>query len=39
MNELKNITKQPEFREDRVFKASSAAGNLSVWMRAVVSTY
>lgn len=39
MEELKKITQKPEFHEDRVFKASSAAGNLSIWMRAIVETF
>lgn len=39
MAELKKITQQPAFQVERVFKASSAAGNLSIWMRAIIDTY
>lgn len=30
---------KPEFEKERVFNASKAAGNLSLWIRAVVDTY
>lgn len=36
---LKNFAKNPLFEKDKVFNASKAAGNLSLWIRAVVDTY
>jgi dynein heavy chain len=36
---LKVFMQKAEFEKDRVFNASKAAGNLSLWIRAVVDTY
>lgn len=36
---LKEIIKKPEFAQERVFKASVAAGNLSLWIRAILAVY
>lgn len=33
------MTMREEFQEERVFKASGAAGNLSLWVKAVIATY
>jgi dynein heavy chain len=39
IEKLKVFMLKPEFEKDRVFNASKAAGNLSLWIRAVVDTY
>lgn len=39
IEKLKVFMQKPEFEKDRVFNASKAAGNLSLWIRAVVDTY
>lgn len=39
IEKLKNFVKNPLFEKDKVFNASKAAGNLSLWVRAVVDTY
>jgi dynein heavy chain len=39
IEKLKIFMNKPEFEKDRVFNASKAAGNLSLWIRAVVDTY
>ena len=36
---LKGMLNDPNFEEETVFRASSSAGNLSLWIRAVVQTY
>jgi len=36
---LKNFSQKPEFEKEKVFTASKAAGNLALWIRAVVDTY
>jgi dynein heavy chain, axonemal len=35
-DKLKSFLDHPLFEKDKVFNASSAAGNLSMWIRAVV---
>ncbi len=39
MEKLKNFLTNPLFEKEKVFNASKAAGNLSLWIRAVVETY
>ena len=39
IQKLKNFAQKPEFEKEKVFTASKAAGNLSLWIRAVVDTY
>ncbi|CAD8115295.1 unnamed protein product [Paramecium sonneborni] len=39
INKLKAFSQNPLFQKDKVFNASVAAGNLSLWVRAVVETY
>jgi len=39
VEKLKAFCKNPLFEKDKVFNASKAAGNLSLWVRAVVNTY
>lgn len=39
MHKLYNILSLPEFEKEKVFKASTAAGNLSIWIRTVVETH
>jgi len=36
---LKNFINNPMFEREKVFNASKAAGNLSLWIRAVIETY
>lgn len=36
---LRDIIKRPEFAQEKVFKASIAAGNLSLWIKAIVAVY
>jgi len=36
---LQYFVKNPLFEKDRVFNASTAAGNLAQWIRAVLSAY
>ena len=39
INKLKVFVQNPMFEKEKVFNASKAAGNLSLWIRAVVDTY
>jgi len=39
VEKLKHFVKNPLFEKEKVFNASKAAGNLSLWVRAVVDTY
>lgn len=39
MQKLKLFAENPLFDKERVFNASKAAGNLSLWIRAVLETY
>jgi dynein heavy chain len=39
INKLKLFVQNPMFEKEKVFNASKAAGNLSLWIRAVVDTY
>ena len=39
IEKLKVFVLNPLFEKDKVFNASKAAGNLSLWIRAVVDTY
>lgn len=39
IDKLKAFIKNPLFDEDKISNASSAAANLSKWIRAVISTY
>lgn len=39
IDKLKVFITNPLFEKDKVFNASKAAGNLSLWIRAVVQTY
>lgn len=39
VDKLKLFVTNPLFERDKVFNASKAAGNLSLWIRAVVDTY
>ena len=36
---LKNFMQNPLFEKEKVFNASKAAGNLSLWIRALVDVY
>ena len=36
---LRLFVNDPDFNKDKVFNASKAAGNLSLWIRAVVDAY
>lgn len=39
INKLRQFVINPLFDKDKVFNASQAAGNLSLWIRAVLETY
>ncbi|EAS04067.1 axonemal dynein heavy chain (macronuclear) [Tetrahymena thermophila SB210] len=39
VEKLKVFVQNPLFEKDKVFNASKAAGNLSLWIRAVIQTY
>jgi dynein heavy chain len=39
ISKLKIFIKEPTFEKDKVFGASEAAGNFSLWIRACVETY
>lgn len=39
IKKLKIFIQDADFQRDKVFNASKAAGNLSLWVRAVVDTY
>jgi len=39
IEKLKAFATNPLFDKDKVFNASKAAGNLSLWLRAVMNTY
>ena len=39
VNKLKLFMQNPLIEREKVFNASKAAGNLSLWLRAVVDTY
>lgn len=39
ISKLKVFLQNPLFEKEKVFNASKAAGNLSLWIRAVVDTY
>jgi len=39
IDKLYSILNQPEFEKDKVFKSSTAAGNLSIWIRTVIETH
>lgn len=39
ISKLKVFVQNPMFEKEKVFNASKAAGNLSLWIRAVVDTY
>jgi dynein heavy chain len=39
IQKLKLFASNPLFEKERVFNASKAAGNLSLWVRAVLETY
>jgi dynein heavy chain, axonemal len=36
---LKQFNQNPLFEKEKVFNASKAAGNLSLWIRSVLETY
>lgn len=39
MGKIRNFIANPLFEKDKVFNASKAAGNLSLWIRAVADAY
>ena len=39
VQKLYMIMKMPEFEKERVFNSSTAAGNLSIWIRTVIETH
>lgn len=39
IGKIKNFLNNPLFEKDKVFNASKAAGNLSLWIRAVVDAF
>lgn len=39
IEKLKIFMKNPNFEKEKVFNASQAAGNLALWIRAVVDTF
>lgn len=39
IDKLKELTENPDFEQGKIFNSSSAAGNISIWIRSVVRTY